>query len=215
VLAGFHDGLADEGVGAGPASLAGLKLAHEQGWTAPEGASATAAAPAHPSRRQPRRQSGCRAEPGNTEVTPASDEAADRQVEPARPATRRSRLPPRTTPRYARTTGSEKAPRKTSAPKKNHGHQLTPILRSSGTTRSPGPWRPTSRHDGYKALDKALAMEPAAISRVKDSGLRGRGGAGFPTGMKWSFMHPRTAAPATSSSTPTSPSRAPARTSRS
>jgi len=37
VLAGFHDGLADEGVGAGPASLEGLRLAHERGWTAPDG----------------------------------------------------------------------------------------------------------------------------------------------------------------------------------
>ena len=35
VLAGFHDGRADEGVGAGPASLIGLRLAHERGWTAP------------------------------------------------------------------------------------------------------------------------------------------------------------------------------------
>jgi NADH-quinone oxidoreductase subunit E len=35
VLAGFNDGLADEGVGAGPASLAGLEVAHEHGWTAP------------------------------------------------------------------------------------------------------------------------------------------------------------------------------------
>lgn len=35
VLAGFHDGLADEGVGAGPASLLGLKIAKERGWTAP------------------------------------------------------------------------------------------------------------------------------------------------------------------------------------
>lgn len=41
---------------------------------------------------------------------------------------------------------------------------------------------------GYKALAKALAMEPAAIiDSVKKAGLRGRGGAGFPTGMKWSF----------------------------
>ncbi|NNM47555.1 NADH-quinone oxidoreductase subunit NuoE [Knoellia sp. DB2414S] len=36
VLAGFNDGLADEGVGAGPASLAGLEVAHEHGWTAPK-----------------------------------------------------------------------------------------------------------------------------------------------------------------------------------
>lgn len=42
---------------------------------------------------------------------------------------------------------------------------------------------------GYEALKKALAMEPAQIiDEVKKSNLRGRGGAGFPTGMKWSFM---------------------------
>ena len=44
-------------------------------------------------------------------------------------------------------------------------------------------------HDGYKALKKALEMGPeAAINEVKNSGLRGRGGAGFNTGMKWSFV---------------------------
>ena len=42
---------------------------------------------------------------------------------------------------------------------------------------------------GYKALEKTLAMEQSAvIEEVKASGLRGRGGAGFPTGMKWSFV---------------------------
>jgi len=46
------------------------------------------------------------------------------------------------------------------------------------------------KHDGYRALEKALKqMEPAAIiDEVKKSNLRGRGGAGFPTGMKWSFV---------------------------
>ena len=49
---------------------------------------------------------------------------------------------------------------------------------------------------GYKALEKALAMEQAAlIEEVKASGLRGRGGAGFPTGMKWSFVPRNTKKP--------------------
>src|SRR5262245_12823802 len=42
---------------------------------------------------------------------------------------------------------------------------------------------------GYRALAKALAMSPADVTKVvKDSGLRGRGGAGFPCGLKWTFL---------------------------
>src|SRR3954468_12014393 len=43
---------------------------------------------------------------------------------------------------------------------------------------------------GYRSVEKALkTMAPDAVTEeVKKSGLRGRGGAGFPTGMKWSFL---------------------------
>jgi NADH-quinone oxidoreductase subunit F len=52
--------------------------------------------------------------------------------------------------------------------------------------RSLAGWR---ARGGYRALEQALGMDPVAVQNVvKESGLRGRGGAGFPTGLKWSFM---------------------------
>jgi len=49
---------------------------------------------------------------------------------------------------------------------------------------------------GYQALKKAVGMTPdAVIDAVKASGLRGRGGAGFPTGMKWQFVDKKSPKP--------------------
>ena len=49
---------------------------------------------------------------------------------------------------------------------------------------------------GYQALAKALAMDPSeVIEEVKASGLRGRGGAGFPAGVKWGFIPKDTGKP--------------------
>ncbi len=48
----------------------------------------------------------------------------------------------------------------------------------------------------YSTLDKVFAMEPAdVIEEVKNSGLRGRGGAGFPAGVKWGFLPKDTGKP--------------------
>jgi NADH:ubiquinone oxidoreductase subunit F (NADH-binding) len=59
--------------------------------------------------------------------------------------------------------------------------------------------------------------QDAIIEIMKASGLRGRGGAGFPTGMKWSFMPKESQARRRTSwsSTPTNPSRVRARTAKS
>ncbi|MFW5934029.1 MAG: NADH-quinone oxidoreductase subunit NuoF [Actinomycetota bacterium] len=52
------------------------------------------------------------------------------------------------------------------------------------------------QHDGYQGVRVALDMEPARIIElVKEAGLRGRGGAGFPTGLKWSFVAQGTGKP--------------------
>ncbi|HSY14782.1 MAG TPA: NADH-quinone oxidoreductase subunit NuoF [Jatrophihabitantaceae bacterium] len=66
---------------------------------------------------------------------------------------------------------------------------LTPVLTKRFGTDQPWKIDNYERLDGYTGLRRALAMAPdEVISIVKDSSLRGRGGAGFPTGMKWQFI---------------------------
>jgi NADH-quinone oxidoreductase subunit F len=75
-------------------------------------------------------------------------------------------------------------------PHKSHPRETAILSKHFGETeaRSLDGWK---KRGGYRALEQALQMEPAGVvDIVKASGLRGRGGAGFPTGLKWSFMKP-------------------------
>src|SRR2546423_2563831 len=75
-------------------------------------------------------------------------------------------------------------------PHKPHARETTVLSQHFGDVGAStlDGWR---KRGGYVALERALGMAHADIVNVvKESGLRGRGGAGFPTGVKWSFMKP-------------------------
>ena len=135
MLAGFPDGRVDEGPGAGHASLVGLELARENGWTAPDGGG------------EGTRQRHRRDQAGAAEQADASRE-------------------PRPRPSRKREVMID---------------TLTPVLTDNWDAERA--WKLATYEDrgGYGALKTALGMAPDdLIELVKDSGLRGRGGAGFP-----------------------------------
>lgn len=70
------------------------------------------------------------------------------------------------------------------------------ILSAKFDIKNANKLKTAKKHGAYQTLDKLFSMEPAeVIEEVKNSGLRGRGGAGFPAGVKWGFLAKDTGKP--------------------
>ncbi len=64
-----------------------------------------------------------------------------------------------------------------------------PLTKNIGADHTPVDFAAYEKNGGYQGMRKAFSLTPSeCLQMIKDSNLRGRGGAGFPTGMKWSFV---------------------------
>ena len=74
---------------------------------------------------------------------------------------------------------------------------VTPLTRNVTADRRPTDFSAYTANGGYRALQQTIGkLSPSeTLQIIKDSNLRGRGGAGFPTGMKWSFVPMEDATP--------------------
>src|SRR5919197_3579717 len=98
------------------------------------------------------------------------------------PLRRQTRRPPSPSRQWLR------VPHRTTIRRKTPDMTLTPVLTKRFGTNQPWKIDNYEALDGYTGLRAALAMTPdEIIDIVRNSNLRGRGGAGFPTGMKWAF----------------------------